>query len=194
MLHAATDSSNLFPLFPIGCDIKRKLFQSIDFQKLVTSVYILPPPLFFRCVCQEQFPRGYHYRKGTAWSPRNFIKKFSLIFAVTYRCWLQILQVHLSQRPWVLRRNRQTACTFHVSGRAGREKSFIWVAIKRNIHDERLDLTQLCMETILRNLLLTIIISEWATGAPASQKSGMSDDNINYSWPINRQIWPSLVR
>ena len=47
MLHAATDSSNLFPLFPIGCDIKRKLFLSIDFQKLVTSVYILPSPPFF---------------------------------------------------------------------------------------------------------------------------------------------------
>lgn len=132
----------------------------------------LPPFFFFRCLCQEQFPRGYHYRKGTAWSPRNFIKKFSLIFAVTYRCWLQILQAHLSQRPWVLRRNRQTACTFHVSGRAGREKSFIWVAIKRNIHDECLDLTQLCMETILRNLLLTIIISGWGNPCTCFTKIG----------------------
>ena len=171
MLHAATDSSNLFPLFPIGCDNKRKLFLSIDFQKLVTSVYILPSPFFFRCLCQEQFPRGYHYRKGTAWS-RNFIKKFSLIFAVTYQCWLQILQAHLSQRPWVLRRNRQTAYTFHVSGRAGRETSFIWVAIKRNIYDERLDLTQPCTEKILRNLLLTIIISGWGNPCTCFTKIG----------------------
>ena len=100
------------------------------------------------------------------------LKKFSLILAVTYRCWLQILQAHLSQRPWELRRNKQTACTFHVSGKAGREKSFIWVAIKGNIHGERLDLTQPCTETILRNLLLTIIISEWGNPCTYFTKIG----------------------